>query len=297
MGSKTGHIIEFSEYLKSRFGDRVWRVPLDAGLTCPNRDGTLGDTGCIYCDNRSFHATTSPAAPISRQLQDGIDRVAERRGIHKVLAYYQTYTNTHAPVDHLKSLYQPAIDHDTVVAIAIGTRPDCLPEPVIRLLADINRKKPVWIELGIQTIHDATLRAIRRGHTWTDASDAIDRLQAAGIDVAAHVILGLPGESAEDMIATARTLASKRLLGIKLHHLHAIRGTILHEMLERHEWTPMDVDTYIRIAARFLSVFHEPVVVMRWVGDCRNDLLIAPRWTRSKTEIRNAIITSLMELS
>ncbi len=295
MISGSGHIIDFNEYLRNRFKERVWRVALDAGLTCPNRDGTLGDTGCIYCDNRSFHSSKSTLIPITRQLQDGIDRITSRRGIRKVLAYYQTYTNTYAPVDHLKSLYQPAIDHDAVVAIAIGTRPDCLPEPVIRLLADINRKKPIWIELGIQTIHDATLRTIRRGHTWAASSDAIDRLHQAGIDVVAHVILGLPGESAEDMIATARTLASKRILGIKLHHLHAIRGTILHDLLELHEWTPMDVEEYIHIAARFLSAFNEPIVVMRWVGDCMNDLLIAPRWHRSKTEIRDAIIKSLTE--
>lgn len=296
MSNNEHFIVDFNRYLRTEFGERIWRVALDAGMTCPNRDGSIAHNGCIYCDNQSFNPLLSDGLSILDQLQNGIERVRKRHGVRRVLAYYQTFTNTYGAIEQLESAYQPALEHEAVAGIMIGTRPDCLPSEVINLLCRMNRIKPIWVELGVQTIHDRTLVMINRGHSWAVSNDAIQRLRQAGLRVAAHVILGLPGETEREMIATGMALAALRIDGLKLHHMHAVKGTRLASMYESGEWVPLDEISYIRIAARFLSAFQYPLVLMRWTGDCPSHLLVAPHWQMSKSEIRSAIEAQLEQL-
>lgn len=290
------HIIRFGTWLKQQFGERVHRVSLHAGMTCPNRDGTQGTGGCIFCDNGSFHPRRDQQATITDQMICGMERARTRYGAGKYLAYFQTFTNTYADVSTLRRLYEEAIAFDDVVGLMIGTRPDCLEPPVLKLLDDLSRRIMVWVELGVQTFHDSTLSAINRGHTIAQTVAALHALKNIPVKTAAHVILGLPGETGGMMMQTAERLAQYRIDGIKLHHLHAVRHTVLAQWFETGRWVPLKVDEYIDYAAGFLYTLPDGIVVMRLVADCPDHLLIAPRWAQTKPAIEKAILDRLDQL-
>jgi uncharacterized protein len=285
----------FNEYLREKFGGRIQRIALDSGLSCPNRDGTLGTQGCIYCDNKSFNSKAGAAASIREQLAEGAARARRRYGARRFLAYFQTYTNTYAPVELLRALYESVLSDPSIVGMMISTRPDCVPEPMLDLIEDISRRTLVWIELGVQTCHNRTLELIGRGHGFEAAADAIARIKSRGISAAAHVILGLPGETHSDMDETAEALARLKIDGLKLHHLHAVKGTRLAEMWASGNWRPMLAEDYIDSAARFVLKFPENIVMMRLVGDCPEGMLIAPKWDLKKQEIERKIRERIMQ--
>src|SRR5438309_8245647 len=218
----------FSRFLRERFGGKVFRVTVDAGFTCPNVDGTVAVGGCVYCDNRSFSPNRRlPRTPVREQVRRGVALLQKRYGADRFLAYFQAATNTYAPLTKLRRLYDEALDHPQVVGLAVGTRPDCVPDDVLDLLAQYARDRYVCLELGLQSIHDRSLDWMNRGHHYGAFVDAVVRCQGRGLDLCAHVILGLPGESWDDMLATADALAALPINGVKIHNLHVVRDTPL----------------------------------------------------------------------
>ena len=284
--------------MKNCFGERVQRVSLHAGMSCPNRDGSVGVGGCIYCDNSAFHRGVGVKAPISEQMIEGMARANKRYGANKFLAYFQTFTNTYAEPEMLQPLYREAlsVDVDRVVGLMIATRPDCIDIEIVRLLEEFSQHIMVWVELGVQTMHDKTLQILNRGHTRQQTENAICLLEKAkSLHIAAHIILGLPGESKQHMMQTADWFKDQGIEAVKLHHLHAVSGTPLQKMYCSGEWKPLNADEYIDLASSFLVRQRDGLIVMRLVADCPDAILVAPRWSESKTEIENAIMNKLKE--
>jgi radical SAM protein (TIGR01212 family) len=269
----------------------VYRVGLHAGFTCPNRDGTLGTGGCTYCVNESFSAgSASPPQPIRDQMIEGMTRARRRRGVERFFAYFQSFTNTYADVDTLRARYDEALAFPDVVGLAIGTRPDCVPEDVLDLIETYAERLEVWVEYGLQSAHDRTLRAINRGHDVVAFRDAVARARGRGIRVCAHVILGLPGETHDDMMATADALAAMGVDGVKLHHLHIVRGSGMEANFRAGRVPVLSVEDYVLLACDFLERIPKDVVVFRLMGDVMNEAdLIAPRWRSSKAEVLRRI--------
>lgn len=284
-------VVSFSDYLRKTYGERVQRISLHAGFTCPNRDGTVGLDGCTYCDNGSFHPGLGDSSDIQIQMQTGMSRAKALYKAKKYLAYFQTFSNTFAPVATLQKLYSQAIAFENVVGLMIGTRPDCLSPETIELLQHFNERLPVWIELGLQSAHDSTLKSINRGHDHRCSEEAVRNLLKAGIKVAAHVILGLPGEDRSMMMDTARWLNELGVQGVKIHHLHAVKNTVLAKLYESGNWQPLTVEEYIDLVVEFLLLLPSGTVVMRLVGDCPREMLLAPHWELSKSQIQQRIWT------
>jgi radical SAM protein (TIGR01212 family) len=284
----------FSSFLRERFGGKVWRVTIDAGFTCPNVDGTVTTGGCVYCDNRSFSPNRRlPRAAVRDQVRRGIEILGKRYGADRFLAYFQAATNTHATVDRLRRLYDEALDHPQVIGLAVGTRPDSVPEPVLDLLHEYARSRYVCLELGLQSIHDRSLDWMNRGHRADAFFDAVDRCQGRGLDLCAHVILGLPGESHADMLATAEALAALPVGGIKIHNLHVVRRTPLEEMYERGAVHLFERDEYVQVVCDFLERLPPAMVIHRLSGDAPPDYLVAPLWCLDKPALLRAIHAEL----
>lgn len=277
----------FSQYLKERFGCKVHKVSLHAGFTCPNRDGRVGTGGCTYCANESFSPQAGkPFRPVRDQMRDGIEYMRRRYHAKKFFAYFQAFSNTYAPIEKLRALYDEASEFDDVAGLSIGTRPDCVPDEVLDLVQSYTEKMEVWLEYGIQTIHDHTLQRVNRGHDFATFRDAVERTKGRGIKLCAHVILGLPGESLEDMMATADALRELGIDGIKIHHLYIARDTKMAEEYERGEVQLFQTEEYVSAACDFLERTPRNVAVQRLVGDTTSgDILVAPCWTQTKTEI------------
>jgi len=288
----------FAEYLRRRFGCRVYRVPLHAGFTCPNRDGTVGAGGCIYCNNASFNPRATAGAgstlpSLREQLREGIVRARRRYRAQKFLAYFQPFTNTYAPVQVLKARYDLGIDHPDVVGMAIGTRPDCVPDEVLDLVQHYTGRLEVWIEYGLQSMHDRTLVRIHRGHGFDAFVDAVRRTRPRGIKVCAHVILGLPGETHKDMMQTARACSELGVDGVKIHHLHVLRDTPLADMYCAGEVHTLTADEYIPLVCDFLERLAPRITIQRLMGDAPGDLLVAPKWDMPKTAVLAAVTEEL----
>jgi radical SAM protein (TIGR01212 family) len=284
----------FSAFLRERFGGKVWRVTIDAGFTCPNVDGTVTTGGCVYCDNRSFSPNRRlPRATVRDQVRRGIEILGRRYGADRFIAYFQAATNTHAAVDRLRRLYDEALDHPQVVGLAVGTRPDSVPGPVLDLLGEYARGRYVCLELGLQTVHDRSLDWMNRGHHADAFFDAVARCQGRGLDLCAHVILGLPGESHADMLATADALASVSVGGVKIHNLHVVRSTPLEEMYLRGEVRLFERDEYVQVVCDFLERLPPEMVIHRVSGDAPPDYLVAPAWCLDKPALLRAIHTEL----
>lgn len=278
-----------NRYLRETFGEKVYKLALDGGMTCPNRDGTLGTRGCIFCSaGGSGDFAEGRCTSVSEQLQRAKDRIRSKTGAEKFIAYFQSYTNTYAPVESLESLFTEAISEPSVAALSIGTRPDCLPDQVVELLARLNRIKPVWVELGLQTIHEDTAQYIRRGYSLPVYEDALRRLKAAGLTVIVHVILGLPGESREMMLQTIDYLSGEnRPDGVKLQLLHVLEGTDLAADYRAGKFRTMEMDAYFDLLFACLQRLPQDMVIHRLTGDGPKRSLIAPLWTGDKKRVLN----------
>lgn len=284
------HYTALSPYLKRRFGCKVYKLSLSAGCTCPNRDGTLGARGCIFCSGSGEFAA-SGSASIPEQLEQAKYILGKKAQGAKFIAYFQDFTNTYGAVSRLEPLFLAAMEPDDVVALSIATRPDCLPEDILRMLARLRAQKPVFVELGLQTIHDNTAQYIRRGYPLSVFDDAVQKLHALEIEVIAHQILGLPGETAEMIVETTRHLGQLPVDGVKLHLLHVLLGTDLAAEYEAGRVKPLELDAYIDILEQCLAVLPPKVVIHRLTGDGAKRDLIAPLWSADKKRVLNAIQT------
>ncbi len=268
----------------------MWKVSLDGGFGCPNRDGSLGTRGCVFCDPASFSPSRrSVSASISAQLEEGIRRLGARYRVDRFVAYFQPGTNTYAPVEQLRALYEQAIAHPKVVGLAIGTRPDCVPDDVLDLLSELAGQTWVSIEYGLQTIHDRTLDWMNRGHHYEAFLDAVQRSRRRGLKVGVHVILGLPGESRDDMLATARELARLEIDSVKLHNLYAVHNTPLAGMVARGEVRLVELDEYVGLVVDFLEQLPPSCVIDRLSGDAPPEYLVGPSWCLDKPAVRAAV--------
>ena len=283
-------------HYRHKFGCKVYKLSIDAGFTCPNRDGTVGTGGCIFCSAYGGgEFAQGQCASIADQLEKAKTRVVAKNKNGKYIAYFQSFTNTYGTVEHLRELYLEAIAPEYIVGLAIGTRPDCLGEDIIALLARINRIKPVSVELGLQTIHDATARYIHRGYDAPVYLDAVKRLKASGIEVVTHIILGLPGETPEMAVATTRAAVSAGTDGVKFHLLHVLKGTALEQAYLRGAFQCLSLSEYADILKQCLSVVPPQVVVHRITGDGAKRDLVAPLWSADKKRVLNYLNKTLNE--
>ncbi|MDO5155894.1 MAG: TIGR01212 family radical SAM protein [Eubacteriales bacterium] len=279
-----------NQYMKDVFGQKVYKIALDAGFTCPNRDGTLGTGGCIFCSGSgSGDFAQHREKSITEQIEQGKERVKNKIHTGKYMAYFQAFTNTYAPVEHLKMIYEEAIRHPDIVGISIATRPDCLSDEVIELLACLNQKKPVWVELGLQTIHEKTASYIRRGYALEVYDDAVYRLKKKELTVITHVILGLPEETKEQMLQTVEYVCDRGIDGIKLQLLHVIRGTDLEKDYLKNKFDVLSMDAYIDIVVACIAKLPSNVVVHRMTGDGNRRTLVAPMWSTNKKKVLNEL--------
>lgn len=281
----------FKQFLSQRFNFPVYKLSVDAGFTCPNRDGRIGYDGCTYCYNPNFSpATYHDYSVISIQEQIQRLKLKSKRKMAKFLVYFQPYTNTYGPLEKLKSLYDDALEDRDVVGLCIGTRPDCVDDEIFSLIEGYAKNYHVWLEYGLQSIHEHTLKRINRGHTFAQFEDAMNRTRGRGIFVCVHIILGLPGETRDDMIETIKTLSKMGIDGIKIHHLQVIKGTPLADEFYQGRVKVLTPEEFIPLVCDVLEYLSPEVVVQRLFGEVLDDsLLIAPRWVRSKNEIITAI--------
>ena len=280
----------FHQAMRARFGCKVYKLALDGGMTCPNRDGTLDTRGCIFCGEAGAgEFAASACGSIAQQLQEAKRRVERKNPGGKYIAYFQSFTNTYAPLPYLRTIFSQAMEPDDVVALSIATRPDCLPEETISLLQELSHVKPVWVELGLQTIHPTTARTIRRGYDLNVYDDAVKRLKQVGLEVIVHVILGLPGESREDMVDTVRYVGRSGIDGVKLQLLHVLDGTDLAQMYQAGKVSLLSLENYITLLEDCLAVLPPEVVVHRLTGDGAKRNLLAPEWSADKKRVLNAI--------
>ncbi|MCR5098263.1 MAG: TIGR01212 family radical SAM protein [Lachnospiraceae bacterium] len=283
-------MVMLNDHLKRRFGCKVYKIALNGGFTCPNRDGSIDTRGCIFCsEGGSGEFAGSPEKSVTEQIEDGKRLVAEKNRSGKYIAYFQAYTGTYAPYDRLKKLYTQAIGHPDVVALSIATRPDCLPDETIDLLSELNMIKPVWVELGLQTIHERTAEYIRRGYDLSVYDEAMGRLRKAGVEVITHMIIGLPGETPEDMLETVRYICDSGAAGIKLQLLHILRGTDLEREYRDGKIGTLSEDEYIDILKKCVEIIPDDVVIHRMTGDGDKRILVAPLWSGNKKHVINRI--------
>lgn len=286
----TQHYLDLNTYLRQRFGHRVHKLTVDAGLTCPNRDGSLSKAGCIYCNARgSGTGAFARGISIREQLEKSKARMARRFKAKKFIAYFQSYTNTYAPVAHLARLYEEALSVDDVVGLAIGTRPDCVSNAVLDLLAGYARRHMIWLEYGLQSACDDTLQRINRGHDAACFSDALRRARQRNLPVCAHVILGLPGETRHHMLTTARFLAGLAVEGVKLHLLYVIRGTALEKLHREKRFECLSQEAYVSLVCDVIERLPPETVIHRVTGDPHPDELVAPTWALRKRETLEGI--------
>jgi radical SAM protein (TIGR01212 family) len=280
----------FNSFLRERFGTRVFRVPLDAGFDCPNRDGTRAFGGCTFCDERGSGAPTiKTSLDVKNQLQSGINRVSRRYKARKFLAYFQAFTNTYAPEGALKMLYDSGLDHPDVVGMCIGTRPDCVPDNVLDLLADYQENTFVWLEVGLQSAFDRTLDLINRAHTAGEFFDAVKRAKTRGLLVATHLIFGLPGETREEMLETVRQVAACGVDGVKIHQLCIYKGTPMESDFKAQRLPVLEEDDYVQLVCDAIELLPPEMVIMRLVAEGSQDELIAPTWAFEKFRIMDKI--------
>lgn len=281
-------------YLREKYHKKLYKVSINAGFTCPNRDGTLGKRGCIFCSGAGSGDFAGDAAlSVTEQIDSGRERIQDKlpKGDYGLIAYFQAYTNTYAPVDRLRELYMEAVLHPKVDIISIATRPDCLGDDVMGLLSEINGIKPVWVELGLQTIHERTAEYIRRGYPLSTFDEAVAKLSAHNIETIVHVILGLPGETREDMLDTVRYVSKSGVQGIKLQLLHVLKGTDLADDYHAGKFSCLTLDEYTDLIRDALNILPEDIVIHRMTGDGDKKILIAPEWSGDKKRVLNRLAT------
>lgn len=286
----------YSQHLKNLFGCKVYKVTLDAGFSCPNRDGALSHSGCIYCDEGgSFSRAQESIWPISQQLEVGMKKLNKRFKAKKFISYFQAYTNTYAPVEKLKDTYDQALGFDEVVGLSIATRPDCVSAEKLELIQMYTKQHYVWLEYGLQSIHDRSLKMIRRGHLSEKFYEAVDQTRkfAPDVNICAHVILGLPGETRDDMILTAKKLTELGVDGVKIHLLCVLENTTLEKIYLNGDFQPMDQPEYIAAVCDFLEHLSPSMTIHRMAGNGLKKILVAPRWLSKKFELLNQIDAEL----
>ncbi len=292
----------YSEFLKSHFGERVQKISLDAGFTCPNRDGTVATGGCIFCAQGSRAHYVNPALSVRDQLDSGIAQYKKKHKVDKFIAYFQAYTNTHGPLDFLHKVFSEALSHPNVVGLSVGTRPDCLGNDVLDMLSELagtkdkghgqaigSRQRYFLLEIGIPSLDDEVLRWANRGHTTAIFFDAVGRAVARGLRVCAHVILGLPGETVSSVVHTARALSDAGIDGVKIHNLHVIRGTPLESIYLRGKCPMISQEEYVTHVRHFLENLKESVWIHRLTGEAPKDMMLAPDWAFHKQSLLAAI--------
>lgn len=284
------------QYLKEQFGEKVYRISLNGGMTCPNRDGTKGSRGCIFCSRGgSGDFAGNAAASITEQIESGKQALASKTKCRKFIAYFQAYTNTYAPVPYLRSIFMEAVLHPDIVLLSIATRPDCLSEEILGLLSELNRIRPVWIEFGLQTIHEKTADFIRREFSLSCYENSVLQLRKQGIPVISHLILGLPGESREDILQTIDYVAHSPVQGVKLQLLHILKDTDLADFYAAFPFSVYDLEEYCNLIVDCLERLPSDMVIHRLTGDGPRKLLIAPLWSTDKKRVLNTIQKKLKE--
>lgn len=289
----------FGRAMRERYGYKVHKLAINAAFTCPNRDGKTGIGGCTFCNNKSFNPTSAKGEPsypeIHTQLDQGRDVILKRTGARKYLAYFQAYTNTYADIAYLKSLYDSALSHPDVIGLSIGTRPDCVPEPVLKLLADYQQQGyEVWLELGLQSFFDRTLERVNRGHGSAEYIDAIQRVRKYGLQVCTHLIIGLPGERAEESIKSLEAVLELGTQGLKFHPLHVVKGTQLVREWKRGEFEALSFEDYVDTVVEMIMRTPEDIVFHRLTGTASKDILVTPAWCNKKWVVLNAITEGVM---
>lgn len=296
-GDKPYHSLDYE--LKRQFGQKIYKVSLDGGMSCPNRDGTVGTGGCTFCSqggSGEFAVGRTGYPDVWEQIEQAKTRVHRKiSGEGKYIAYFQSYTNTYAPVDYLRTLFERAIIHPDIVALSVGTRPDCLGDEVVALLKELNRQKPVWVELGLQTIHEKTAERIHRGYRLEVFEDAYRRLKEAGLTVVVHVILGLPGETKEEMLETVDYLGKIPVDGIKLQLLHILKGSQMATEYEKNPFSLMELEEYLDLILTCVARLPQSVVIHRLSGDGAKALLIGPAWSANKKLVLNRMMQKFRE--
>lgn len=288
--------LSFNKYLKDKFGQKVYKISLDGGFTCPNRDGKTGTRGCIFCSKGgSGDFAESREMSITEQIENGKKRVEKKIKSGKYIAYFQAFTNTYAPIEILRQKYEEAINHPDIVALSIATRPDCLGDDVLRLLDEMNKIKPVFVELGLQTIHQKSAKYIRRGYDLSVYDKAVRDLNKIGVNVVVHVILGLPNESENNMLETVKYVCESGANGIKLQLLHVIDGTDLAKDYEKGLFKTLEFDEYVNLIVKCVKIIPKDIVIHRLTGDGAKKDLIAPLWSADKKRVLNAINKALRE--
>ena len=279
---------DYGSYIKMKFGERVQKISIDIGFTCPNRDGSKGYGGCTYCNNNSFNPDyCKPEVSISDQLQKGIEFFQRKRKIQKFLAYFQAYTNTYADVAVLKEMYLEALNVPGVIGLVIGTRPDCISDDVIELLADIAKNYYVSLEFGVESTNERTLIEVNRCHTYEETKAAYKRCANKGIELGAHIILGLPGESREDLLKHAVALSKLPISTLKLHHLQIVKGSVMAAQYKNNpdKFNLFELQNYIEFVAEFIELLRPNIVIERFISEAPGDLLIAPKWGLKNFEV------------
>ncbi len=293
-GEKRYHSLNY--HLREKFGHKVFKIPLDAGLSCPNRDGTLSAGGCSFCSLRGsgdFAGDRSCSIPEQFRQLEAVMHRKWKQGSY--IAYFQAFTNTYGPVEHLREIYSSALREPGVVGIAIATRPDCLPEEVLDLLAELNSRTYLWVELGLQTIHKKTADAMNMHYDFNTFVNALNRLRQRNIETCTHIIFGLPGESQQDMMATGRTVAGLDVQGLKIHLLHLMQDTKLAEMFIHQPFPFLTREEYVDLVADLLEILPPDIIIHRLTGDSPRRLLIGPQWSLNKWEVLNRIDQRLIE--
>lgn len=288
--------LSFNKYLKDKFGQKVYKISLDGGFTCPNRDGKIDTRGCIFCSKGgSGDFAQNRDLSITEQIESGKKIVEKKIESGKYIAYFQAFTNTYAPVEILRAKYSEAINHPDIVALSIATRPDCLGDDVIELLDEMNKIKPVFVELGLQTIHSDSAKYIRRGYSLEVYNEAVKKLKNIGVNIVVHIILGLPNESEEDMLESVKYVCQSQIDGIKLQLLHIIAGTDLAKDYEKGLFKTLEFDEYVELIAKCVAIIPKNIVIHRLTGDGAKKDLIAPLWSADKKKVLNAINKALRE--
>ncbi|MFW6134039.1 MAG: TIGR01212 family radical SAM protein [Elusimicrobiota bacterium] len=277
---------KFSQYLKNKYNCRVYKVSVDAGFNCPNRDGSLAQGGCIFCNNRGFSFNTrTDKITLKQQISTGIEFVKKRYKAEKFFIYFQAFTNTYAPLDVLKKKYSIVKEFEDIVGVCVSTRPDCINKEILDIIEEEFRDYRIWIELGLQSINNKTLKLINRNHTYEDFLDAFKLIKHRGnIKICVHTIIGLPGEDTDEIMGTAKEMARLKVDGIKIHPLHVMKDTALENMYNNGQYSAMDIKYYADLATEFLQYLHPDTVVQRITAQCLGEYLVAPDWIKDKNK-------------
>ncbi|MCU7932821.1 MAG: TIGR01212 family radical SAM protein [Candidatus Thiodiazotropha sp. (ex Codakia rugifera)] len=296
MTTLSEQVTTFGQYLLNRYGERVHKIALDAAFTCPNRDGSKGIGGCTFCNNVSFSPNGRQPKPISEQIESGRQVIRKRTGATKYLAYFQAYTNTYDEIDHLTQLYGEALAEEDVIGLSIGTRPDCVPDAVLELLAGYQTEGfEIWLELGLQSAFDETLAKVNRGHGFAEYADSTMRARKLGLKVCTHMIAGLPGETAQHARETLRKVLELGTDGLKLHPLHVVKGTQLANDFRQGDYNPLTMEEYVNIAADLVELTPPEIIWHRLTGTASETILLAPNWCAQKWRVLNAITIELQQ--